>query len=106
MRIGVCNWIDETNCRFACIEPGVVEDSQDGTERRRGRRSSRYQPKTSEYCDNVIEAVGADVREASYHLAVVVLMCPVWRRVFAVKGLYGIGLVAWHSKDVAESAAR
>ena len=97
--------VDESDGAFAEAQSHLIDDSDDGAESRRARRSAVDERKLPVDGDDVIGAVGGDVGDASCALGVVEAVGAVRGRMVAEPSLHGVGLVIREREDVGEAAA-
>ena len=104
-RVGVERGVDETDGRFARVDALLVDERDDAAECGRGGRGAVDEAEAAVHRDDVVGAVGRDVRVAPHGLRVVVLRGGVAGFVVGEVGFHGAGLVGWEREDVAETAA-
>jgi len=105
-RVRVQRRIDEAHGPLPRVRALLVDQSDDAAESRRGGRGAVDEAQGAVDCDDVVCAVGADVREPARGLRVVVLGRRVGRFVVREVGFHDRRLVGGEGKNVAEAPAR
>ena len=97
--------IDKAHRALSDIRPVLIDDSHDRTKSRGARRGAEDKGKTTVDSDDIVSAIGRDIRVSAGHAGVIVAIGAVGRIEVIEVRLDGAGLVGGHGEDVGEAAA-